>query len=69
MVFDVCSVRCLFTVSLPSWRPRMAGPGLTRSHSAPKVLPLQQVQGLGWGNRVREEHRRVDTRRLEPQLC
>lgn len=47
----------------------MAGPGLTRRHSAPKVLPLQQVQGLGWGNRVREEHRRVDTRRLEPQLC
>lgn len=69
MGFDVRSVRCLFTVSLPSWRPRMAGPGLTRRHSAPKVLPLQQVQGLGWGNRVREEHRRVDTRRLEPQLC
>lgn len=45
----------------------MSGPGVTRRHSAPKVLPLQQVQGLGWGNRVREEHCRVDTRRLEPQ--
>ena len=67
MGLNVCGVSGLITASLPSWRPQMSGPGVTRRHSAPKVLPLQQVQGLGWGNRVREEHCRVDTKRLEPQ--
>lgn len=27
----------------------MAGPGVPPCHRAPKVLPLQQGQGLGWG--------------------
>lgn len=47
----------------------MAGPGVPTRHGAPKVLPLQQVQGLAWGSRVQDEHRGVGTRRLEPQPC